>query len=167
MRYLILAILLYLAMPVYAQQTAAHKALPDTTKFNSVCRVDSSNAWAVGDSGKIYRWIAEGWTQITVEGIKEYRLNSVFILKERHEYVWAVGTDHNTGRNILLKTNCGSAEKPRWKLIADWSFADRLEFTSVRFDNPFTGYIYGLNGLLLQSHDGGETWVRVPGGHKP
>lgn len=167
MRYLILTIMLYLAMPVYAQQTAANDAVLDTTKFTSMCRVDSSNAWAVGDSGKIYRQTPIGWTQITVEGIKEYKLNSVFTLKERSEYVWVVGINQSTGRNILLKTNCGRSGKPRWKMISDWPFIDRVGFTSIEFANPFRGYIYSSEGLLMQSHDGGETWVRVPEGHKP
>jgi len=167
MRYLILSIMLYLSMPAYAQQTTVNNAaLPDTAKFNSVCRVDSSISWVVADSGRIYHQTTAGWSQIAVEGIKDYKLNSVFVLKDSPDYVWIVGTNENNGQNILLKTNCGSAEKPRWKLIADWSFADRLEFTSVKFDDPFTGYIHGLNGLLLQTHDGGNTWERIPGGQK-
>lgn len=167
MRYLLLSVMLYLVLPAHTQQITANGALPDTTKFNSVCRVDSVITWAVGDSGKIYRRAALGWAQIRVEGTEEYKLNSVFVLKERPEYVWIVGINEQTGRNVLLKTNSGKAENPCWLYFVSWPFMGKAVFTAIKFNDRFMGYIYGPNGVLMQSHDGGETWKRVPGGRKP
>jgi len=165
MRYLIFSIMLYITMPAHAQQTAGNNAaLPDTTKFNSVCRVDSVVAWAVADSGRIYRQTTAGWTRIAVDGIKDYKLNSVFALKEQLEYVWIVGTNENNGQNKLLKTIDGREKKQRWISIALLPCPGSI--SKVEFTDRLQGYIYGEERLLMQSHDGGETWVRVPGGQK-
>lgn len=132
--------------------------------LDDVCAIDSVNAWAVGDSGTILKRTAKGWEIIitNIENANEFELKSVFAIKSNPNYVWIVGFDKNERKNILIRTQCGRAEKPRWLANAGWMLERSIEFVSVRFVDVNNGVIYGTQGTRLQTHDGGCTWTRVP-----
>ncbi|MDO9390384.1 MAG: hypothetical protein Q7U71_01250 [bacterium] len=135
-----------------------------TVALNNICAIDSVNAWAVGDSGTVLKRTANGWETIktNIENTNDLSLKSVWASKSNPNYVWIVGFDKKEKKNILIRTQCGRAEKPRWLMNSGWMLERSIEFVSVRFVDVNNGVIYGTQGTRLQTHDGGCTWTRVP-----
>jgi photosystem II stability/assembly factor-like uncharacterized protein len=135
-----------------------------TVALNDICAIDSANAWAVGDSGTVLKRTANGWETIktNIENTNDLSLKSVWASKSNPNYVWIVGFDKKERKNILIRTQCGRAEKPRWLMNAGWMLERSIKFVSVRFVDVYNGFIYGTQGTRLQTHDGGCTWDRVP-----
>ncbi len=161
MRGFILSILLFIALPAHAQQTAVNNAVPtDTTKFTSVCRVDSSIAWAVGSNGLLMKSIDGGitWNNIIVNGINQsdYDFQDVCFVGERRGWVVGYrnkGEEKNFG--ILLKTMDGS----NWfvELIRSYPFVSiKMEQKGVNL----YGYIDCGKGLFLRYFP--NQWVPMP-----
>ena len=138
-----------------------------TVALNDICTIDSVDAWAVGDSGTVLKRTANGWETIktNIENTNDLSLKSVWASKSNPNYVWIVGFDKKERKNILIRTQCGRAEKPRWLMNAGWMLERSIEFVKIKFVDECIGYIYCTQGVVLKSMNRGCTWRCVPPGN--
>jgi photosystem II stability/assembly factor-like uncharacterized protein len=138
-----------------AQQIWIPVQTPTTRNLQRVCFVDSLRGWVVGDSGTIVRTTNGGrnWT-VQNSGITT-PITEIFMLNRRLGWALSItpwtGFDAWYGTTMLTTTDGGD----------EWSSVqfDSLVFYSIFFLDSLYGWMGGDNGDLVETTDGGTTWV--------
>ena len=109
-----------------------------TETYNSICTINNTTGWAVGDYGAIIK-TTDGinWNYQTNPDTSNRTLLDVFFLNDNEG--WAVGN-----RGVLLHTANGG---DIWSIVASGMTTNMLR--SVQFTSPNNGYVLGNNGTLL------------------
>ncbi len=123
------------------------------SNLNDLYAIDADRAWAVGDSGRIYRITdARSPTTFTQQTSGTTQtLNAVFMLDENTG--WVVGN----GGTILKTTNGGVS----W--TAQTSSTTAI-LRDVHFVNAEQGWAVGDGGLILTTTNGGSNWTTEASG---
>jgi photosystem II stability/assembly factor-like uncharacterized protein len=122
---------------------------PRSKIANKLLRVTvlaDGQAWAVGEGGSILQSLDFGstWRQVGPE--EDVAWNDIVFRGQRG---WMVG---EYGR-IRVSDNRGVS----WREIKS---PTKMSLMSVAFKDSSNGVAVGLNGVILASHDGGETWTQ-------
>ena len=128
----------------------------------SICFADDRNGWAVGEFGTVVHTADGGETwEPQLKGVDK-ELNSVCFVDSSHG--WVVG-EFGT---ILYTTNGGEQwEKQEAEAIQteedmfsfDWKPMPALY--DVYFTDRETGWIVGMDGIILKTENGGSDWRKI------
>jgi photosystem II stability/assembly factor-like uncharacterized protein len=129
----------------------------------SISFVDNSTGWAVGNWNTIIHTADGGrtWTRQTPEEDRIYK-NVCFVDTANG---WVVGE-----KGFILRTTDGGSTWARqmpkkWEAIADDDFENpKPALYCVWFTDTQNGWISGIEGTLLRTRDGGDTWDILPTG---
>lgn len=142
MRYLLLSILLYLAMPAFAQQK---------------CELPDSTYWACADSGSL---LHVGLDTIKIQiATKESRLTAVLFSKHNQQKGWAAGIDAKANNPLFLQTKDGGKSWSYVLLPPGLKGEESEQIMEGRRGNLF---IIMKSGMILRSNDGGLNFIRTP-----
>lgn len=126
----------------------------------SICFVDENNGWAAGNSNTILHTQDGGktWQKQVETGDKI--LNRLYFIDKNNG--WVVG---ETG--IIYKTDDGGQT---WKTVMPKSFeraTQEEEYENARptlfgiaATDPSNVWLYGIDGTILRTTDGGDTWTQ-------
>jgi photosystem II stability/assembly factor-like uncharacterized protein len=139
---------------VLACAPAASAAGFRPTAFEDVDFVSKTVGWAVGSPGAVYATINGGqtWSQRPYGG-NEWLTGIDFIDSKTG---WVIGTVNEGLPAVILHTQDGGRH---WVYQTNPTATD--VFTDVKFANATTGCIVGRYGTILQTTNGGDTWVQV------
>jgi photosystem II stability/assembly factor-like uncharacterized protein len=116
---------------------------------------DTLNGWACGDSGTIVHSSDGGNNWVKQVTNRDFFINDICFINKR--LGWAVGTDYSVYRTYVFKTTNGGL---LWNSSA---YPDTtLIFNTVYFLDSLSGYIGGLDGVILKTTDAGNSWNRMP-----
>lgn len=124
---------------------------PNGATYNGVYLANLATAWAVSDSGWIYKTSDSGTTWIPQASGIPNDLNSVWFTSTSN------GSIVGDGGAILRTTNGGT----NWIARAS-GVTTNLRY--VNFATAVKGYAVGDAGVLLKTLDGGNTWTDISGG---
>jgi len=123
------------------------QGLAITHPFQAVDFPDAYNAWAVSDSGKVYKnmYGGEGWVEIPTGGV--YDLNDLYFKNALDG--WVVG---NIG-TLLEATN-----EVVWTPV---DLGTTNDLNCIEFVNDSVGYVAGDGGAFFRTQDGGGSWASL------
>lgn len=141
--------------------------------YNAICQVrtDSSIIWAVGDSGKVRKYVLQGdsstpaldprFEEFTLG--ERYKLSDVFFWDSL--WGWIVGFVYDgssdDGEGIIWRTVNGGTN---WNQMDCYNLpqtihSDNIAFLRVKFFTRYHGFIRCEEGQWLWTNDGGYTWM--------
>ena len=128
-----------------------------TSYLYSVCFVDASNGWAVGDGGVILVTANGGssWDPQSTQGVTS-SLKGVFFIDASHG--WVVGSGGSGNKSIFLSTANGGNN---WSVKASDTLAI---LRAVSFTSTTNGVAVGDAGVIYHTTDGGTTWSLIASG---
>ncbi len=129
----------------------------------SISFIDKNNGWAVGAWNTIIRTADGGktWARLTPEEDRIFK-NVCFVDTANG---WVVGE-----KGYIIRTTDGGRtwrrQMPRqWEAIADDDFENpKPALYCVWFTDANNGWASGIEGTLLRTQDGGDTWSILPTG---
>lgn len=122
-----------------------------TVCLNSVHFSDSLSGFVVGNEGTILNTIDGGENWLIRDNVVTFDLHSVFFYNS--QLGWA------TGANKILKTNNGGKNWEIKTIESPHSSDGPYGFVALTFVDQDTGWVVGLNEVILKTSDGGETWT--------
>jgi photosystem II stability/assembly factor-like uncharacterized protein len=118
--------------------------------------VDSLHAWAVGSNVLATTDGGSTWTRQFVGSSSQLR--AVHMLSPTHG--WVIGQSWGAGlRAFMLKTIDGGTT---W--IPQVTPPGLIRLLDVEFRNPLRGWMIDMNGSILRTDDGGQTWHNLQTG---
>lgn len=142
-------------LELFAQPLWIQVQTPTTRNLQRVYFIDSVKGWIVGDSGTIVRTTNGGKSWAVQNSAITTPITEIFMLNER--LGWALSITPWTEPNVwygttMLTTTDGGEE---WSSVQ----FDSLVFYSIFFLDSLHGWMGGENGDLVETTDGGTTWV--------
>jgi len=131
--------------------------------LNSVHTIDNT-FWAVGESGMIVK--SEGIDSFTViNNVTNLPLDDIFFIDKNHGWISGGYFDEDTLNLKLFKTKDGGQT---WKDIPHFIY----QINDMFFENSLHGWAVGNDttntdswplgeGIILETFDGGETWIEI------
>jgi len=125
---------------------------PQGNTLRDIFIFDKNTAIAVGDLGTVIKTIDGGsnWDVQHHAGGTDIDLYSVHFTDTLNG--WAAGGIWFTNKNVLLKTGNGGATWTEVKTDTT------LPYNSVYFVDVDTGFVFGEDGIILRTTDGGNSW---------
>jgi photosystem II stability/assembly factor-like uncharacterized protein len=158
-----------IATPLWVKD---HVSPVGTNRYRSVCVIDSSTAWMVGENGTVRKRTggvhSHTWTQITnlPQGYQNYHFNDAFFINAATG--WIVGEyKHDTGvadtfkyRGVIYKT---ADSGDSWSVQTPANIANDppTPFLKVQFASGSYGYVTCGNGIVIKTVNGGQTWDKT------
>jgi photosystem II stability/assembly factor-like uncharacterized protein len=120
--------------------------------------------WAVGGKGALLETVDGGATWRVRARVTEDALQDIFFTDERTGFVVCVRSVYSPmkvgePRSYLLKTNDGGETWARVDVVG--AGEDDLQLARVRFADARRGWVFGEEGALYATEDGGATWTRL------
>src|SRR5690606_16168804 len=112
---------------------------------------DRENGWAVGTNGLYTRTTDGGNTWSQLQSISAYWLHDVSFPDKYTGYV----TGGTLSSDVIMKTTDSGNS---WMVVRETS-ENAVLAGSFFIDQQF-GWVVGLNGTILHTTDGGNTWIR-------
>jgi len=110
--------------------------------FYSINMGSADTGWIVGSFGIIKRTINKGVSWVTQSNTHTFTLNSVY---SKNNLAWAVGDS-----DCILKTSNSGLN---WSIYPTGRVEEKL---GISFVDASTGWIVGINGMILKTTTGGE-----------
>lgn len=135
---------------------------PATTSFRAVQALDGSVVWVSGSGGVCLRTLDGGrtWQSLAVPGAEALDFRGLAALGSQQAVLISAGEAEKGGARIYRTADGGK----RWQLVFE-SRQPGVFLDGVRFWDPKHGLVFGdpLDGawFLLQTADGGQTWMRL------
>lgn len=125
---------------------------PQGNTLRDIFIFNKSTAIAVGDFGTVIKTTDGGnsWDVQHHAGGTDIELNSVFFIDELNG--WAAGGTYDNNNNVLLKTGDGGNT---WHQVKTDT---TLPYNSVWFVDADTGFVFGEDGIILRTTNGGSSW---------
>lgn len=121
--------------------------IPTAENLNDIfCLAGTSTAWAIGNSGVVFKTINGGNTWSKLNSGTNVNLQSVHFINSNTG--WVAGNDGT----ILRTTNGGST----W--VAQTSGTTEVLY-SIKFVNSSNGWAVGWNSKVLRTTNGGSSWT--------
>lgn len=120
--------------------------------------------WAVGGKGALLETEDGGESWRVRRPVTEDALQDVFFTDERTGFVVCVRSVYSPmkvgePRSYLLKTTDGGETWVRVDVVG--AGEDDLQLARVRFADSRRGWVFGEEGALYATEDGGATWARL------
>lgn len=158
--------LLFFALSASNAQDYSVELLPVQTEasFRALSVVDDNIAWIAGTNGTIGRTTdgASTWSFSTVNGYEKFDFRSLYAFDGENAVVANAGSP----ANILITGDGGLSWTNVYHNPDTAAFLDGVDFWDRK-----NGIVYGdpLNGklLVLQTRDGGNSWISIPESSRP
>jgi len=130
---------------------------PDVTSglWRSIDFFDASHGIAVGDGG-VVAYTTDGGADWKL-GDSGVLLNTLSVDMVSANVGYLVGGDGSASTPVMRKTVDGGLTWTQMTSPVTWK-----AMSAVAFADANNGWIVGLNGLILQTTNGGSTWTLVP-----
>ena len=120
--------------------------------------------WAVGGKGALLETTDGGASWQLLRPPTEDALQDVFFTDERTGFIVCVRSVYSPmkvgePRSYLLKTTDGGDTWTRVDVVG--AGEDSLQLVRVRFADARRGWVFGEEGALYSTEDGGATWARL------
>ena len=125
---------------------------PQGNTLRDIYVFNNNTAIAVGDFGTVIKTTDGGnsWDVQHHAGGTDIQLNSVYFIDELNG--WAAGGTYSSNNNVLLKTGDGGNT---WHEVKTDT---TLPYNSVWFVDTDTGFVFGEDGVILRTTNGGSSW---------
>ena len=125
---------------------------------NKLLRVrifEGGKAWAVGEMGAVF--YSGDFGQTWVRKLKEEDLayNDIFFLDDKRGWLVGEYLDWESTGNMKITMDGGETWKGSMSPV-------EVSFFSVAFKDELNGVAVGLDGAVIVSHDGGNSWIVAP-----
>ena len=125
---------------------------PQGNTLRDIFVFNKNAAIAVGDFGTVIKTTDGGnnWDVQHHAGGTDIQLNSVYFIDELNG--WAAGGTYSSNSNVLLKTGDGG------NIWHEVKTDTTLPYNSVWFVDADTGFVFGEDGVILRTTNGGSSW---------
>lgn len=134
---------------------------PTGNDVHDIGFIDANTGLLVGDNGTVFKTRNGGDKWTTIQMNPGYNFSHVVIVDAAH--IWLLGSGASNGEiqatvKILFSSDAGESWLER---LTGSSLPDtlRVPFHDIHFLTPLLGWLVGDSGIVLQTTDGGSTWL--------